>query len=205
MPNNRKIQRSGLTALLGVGASLLISLSARQANAQISSTLFGRVLDSQGLGVPGANLHIRSQGTGLDRHAGSDSTGSYRVPALLPGAYEITASKPGFATKNLNGIEIVVNSSLNLDISLNVAAVESALTVDADAPLLDTSNSFSGAVITPSQINNMPLNGRNYLDLLQLVPGVALNRQADPGADSATPILGERSGNAQFLVDGLPN
>ncbi len=51
----------------------------------------------------------------------------------------------------------------------------------------------------------MPINGRNYLDLLQLVPGVAINRQQDPSLDSATPILGERGGNALFLIDGMPN
>src|SRR5439155_22449163 len=59
--------------------------------------------------------------------------------------------------------------------------------------------------IMPRDIVDMPINGRNYLDLLQLVPGVAINRQADANSDNATPILGERANNTGFLIDGLPN
>src|SRR5437660_12028910 len=72
-------------------------------------------------------------------------------------------------------------------------------------PLLETTASSQGATIVPSQIVNMPINGRNYLDLLQLVPGVAIRRQADANSDNATPILGERANNTGFLIDGLPN
>src|SRR5207249_8022828 len=61
------------------------------------------------------------------------------------------------------------------------------------------------ATIAPNEIEQMPINGRNYLDLLQLVPGVAINRQQDPTVDGATPILGERGGNAVFFIDGMPN
>src|SRR5260370_29553792 len=77
--------------------------------------------------------------------------------------------------------------------------------VSADPTLLESTTSSSGATILPQQIEQMPINGRNYLDLLQLVPGVAINRQQDPTLDGATPILGERGGNALFLIDGMPN
>ncbi len=77
--------------------------------------------------------------------------------------------------------------------------------ITAELPLLDTTSSSTGATIVPQEIENMPINGRNYLDLLQLVPGVAINRQADANSDNATPILGERANNAGFLIDGLPN
>src|SRR4029077_21220787 len=71
--------------------------------------------------------------------------------------------------------------------------------------LLETQSSAESTTIMPQEIENMPLNGRNYLDLLQLVPGVAINRQADAASDNATPILGERANNTGFLIDGLPN
>jgi hypothetical protein len=71
--------------------------------------------------------------------------------------------------------------------------------------LLETTISSSGATIPPQQIEQMPINGRNYLDLMQLIPGVTVNRQADAGTDAAAPILGERGGNAIFLIDGMPN
>ncbi len=100
---------------------------------------------------------------------------------------------------------MTVNASLNQNIQMSVASVKSEVSVSAETPLLETTTSSSGQTITPQQIQGMPINGRNYLDLLQLVPGVALNRQADQGSDSSVPILGERAGNAQFLIDGLPN
>lgn len=71
--------------------------------------------------------------------------------------------------------------------------------------MLETTISSSGATIPPQQIEQMPINGRNYLDLMQLIPGVTVNRQADAGTDAAAPILGERGGNAIFLIDGMPN
>ena len=70
---------------------------------------------------------------------------------------------------------------------------------------MDATTSATGATITPRQITELPVNGRNYLDLLQLVPGVAINRQVDPDSDRANPVLGERSGNNNFLIDGVPN
>ncbi|HWP42165.1 MAG TPA: TonB-dependent receptor, partial [Blastocatellia bacterium] len=74
-----------------------------------------------------------------------------------------------------------------------------------ELPLLELNASATGSTITPRQISELPVNGRDYLDLLQLVPGVSINRQADPGSDEATPVLGERSGNNNYLIDGLPN
>src|SRR5579863_5865944 len=71
--------------------------------------------------------------------------------------------------------------------------------------LIEPAISSSGATILPQQIEQMPINGRNYLDLMQLVPGVSINRQANAGTDAAAPILGERGGNSLFLVDGMPN
>ena len=70
---------------------------------------------------------------------------------------------------------------------------------------MDVTTSATGATITPRQITELPVNGRNYLDLLQLVPGVAINRQVDPNSDRANPVLGERSGNNNFLIDGQSN
>ena len=71
--------------------------------------------------------------------------------------------------------------------------------------MIDATTSATGATITPRQITELPVNGRNYLDLMQLVPGVAINRQVDPDNDRANPVLGERSGNNNFMIDGFPN
>jgi hypothetical protein len=174
------------------------------ASAQITSSLSGRVLDQQGLALSAADIQVYSKELGVDRKTQSDATGTFRLLGLLPGAYQVSVTKAGFVSKKMN-LEVTVNTSVNEDIQLAVASVQSEVSVVDTNPLLETTTSSSGMTITPKQIQEMPLNGRNYLDLLQLVPGVALNKQADEGSDSSTPILGERSGNAQFLIDGLPN
>jgi len=179
-------------------------LAAAVAYGQITSTLSGRILDQQGLTLTGAEIKIVSKEGGVDRQSQSDNIGNFHISGLLPGRYQVTVSKAGFLSKTLT-VELTVNASLSQDISLSVATVQSAVEVADSAPLLETTTSSSGTTITPRQIQEMPLNGRNYLDLLQLVPGVALNRQENQGSDASTPILGERSGNAQFLIDGLPN
>jgi outer membrane receptor for ferrienterochelin and colicin len=88
---------------------------------------------------------------------------------------------------------------------LKVGSKIETIEVSGDAPLLESITSATDVTIRPEQIEQMPINGRNYLDLLQLVPGVAISRQQDPSLDNASPILGERGGNAIFLIDGMPN
>ena len=91
-----------------------------------------------------------------------------------------------------------------LDVQLQVGAVGGTVVDVTDVlPLIEPNASSTGATITPQQIQDLPVNGRDYLDLLQLVPGVAINRQST--GDNANPILGERSGNNNFFIDGQPN
>src|SRR6202790_5048021 len=173
--------------------------------AQTTSTVEGTVKDKQGLAVAGVQVQVTSAELAIDRSIASDSEGSYRFAALPPGIYEIRATKTGFETEVFKNLEVTLNRIVSYDITLQVGAVNQTVEVDSATPLLETTASSTGSTITPQQIEDMPINGRNYLDLLQLVPGVALNRQNDPSGDNATPILGERGGNALFLIDGLPN
>src|SRR3984885_9542368 len=173
--------------------------------AQTTSSISGTVRDSQGLAVAGAEVHVTSAALAIDRSTTTEADGTYRLPALLPGFYEIKASKEGFETEAVEKLEVTLNTTVVYDITLKVGSVTQTVEVTSATPLLETSASSTGATITPQQIEDMPINGRNYLDLLQLVPGVSLNRQADPAGDDSTPILGERGGNTLFLIDGLPN
>jgi outer membrane receptor protein involved in Fe transport len=111
----------------------------------------------------------------------------------------------GFATRDFDNIELTLNRTLKLDIPLEVGAVQGQVDVVGYAQLLNPTSSSTGATVTPQQIREMPTNGRNYLDLMQLVPGVVVNRQANVGSDNSTPVLGERAGNNNFLIDGQPN
>jgi hypothetical protein len=176
-----------------------------QALAQTSATIEGTILDKQGAVLPNASVEIVSSQLGNRRTTVTDSNGRYLVSGLLPGIYDVHTSANGFAAKNFEKVELTVNQVLRFDATLDVAGVRSEVVVSGEEPLLETTTSSTGMTITPELIDTMPINGRNYLDLLQLVPGIAINRQANEGSDSSTPILGERSGNALYLIDGMPN
>ena len=182
-----------------------VAIAAPLVRAQTTSIIEGTVTDQQGLPIVGADVRIVGAEMGIDRRVLSASDGIYRVPGLPVGTYTVTASKSGFATKTLRDLEITLNSTFSLTIVLTVGERREQVEVSGIAPLLDTTTSSSGATIAPNEIEQMPINGRNYLDLLQLVPGVAINRQQDPTVDGATPILGERGGNVVFFIDGMPN
>ena len=173
--------------------------------AQTTSTITGTVRDKQGLAISGVTLEAVSAELAVDRSSATETDGTYTLQAIPPGIYEIKASKDGFQTELFKNIEVTLNRTLTYDITLQIGSVGQTVEVDSSTPLLETTVSSTGTTITPQQIEDMPINGRNYLDLLQLVPGVSLNRQNDPAGDNSTPILGERAGNALYLIDGMPN
>lgn len=186
-------------------AIALLLVFAGAAPAQTTSTIQGVVTDAQGLPVSGAELRLSGDTLATNRSIASDDSGNFRFPALPPGVYTLNVSRSGFATRVFNELDLTLNRVLTFNVTLGVGKVEEVVNVSADLPLLETSSSTEGRTILPQEIVNMPINGRNYLDLLQLVPGVAINRQADANSDTATPILGERANNTGFLIDGIPN
>ena len=169
------------------------------------STIEGTIKDAQGSVVAGAQIVVKSASLGIERSATSDANGFYRITALPAGNYSLKISHAGFAARDFDDVELTVNRTLTLDIPLEVGAVQGQVDVVAYAQLLNPTASSTGATVTPQQIREMPTNGRNYLELMQLVPGVVINRQANVGSDNSTPVLGERSGNNNFLIDGQPN
>lgn len=173
--------------------------------AQTTSTIEGAVKDSQGAVLPDVEVKVSSPALAGERTVTTNAEGFYRITALPAGIYTLSVKRGGFVPRQFQNLEVTLNRTFTFDITLEVGRVQEGLTVTVDAPLLEVSAASTGSTITPQQIAQMPINGRNYLDLLQLVPGVSLNRQADAGTDAAAPILGERSGNAVFLIDGLPN
>ncbi len=187
-------------------AAVLLSLIAAPALAQTTvSTIEGTIKDAQGSVVSGAQIVVKSAALGIERTATSDADGFYRITALPAGNYSLAITHAGFATRNFEDVELTVNRTLTLDIPLEVGAVQGQVDVVGYAQLLNPTSSATGATVTPQQIREMPTNGRNYLDLMQLVPGVVVNRQANVGSDNSTPVLGERAGNNNFLIDGQPN
>ncbi len=172
---------------------------------QTTSDIHGVVSDQKRLPISDAEITVREDSNRTETRVATDTVGSYRTAGFRPGVYTITISHPGFASKITANLLVTLNQSLLLDITLLVGSRQERVTVIADPPLLDTATSSTGSTILPSQVESMPLNGRNYLESLQLVPGVALNRNFKEGDDNSAPILGERANSAYVLIDGMPN
>src|SRR5262245_25611529 len=184
----------------------ILHLPSSSAAAQTTtSTIKGTVTDITGAVIAGAEVKVSGTALATERNATTDAEGFYRLPALPAGNYKLTVTKTGFTTSTAD-IELTLNLVLTADVQLKVGNVGEVVNVSAEVlPLLEQDASSTGATVTSRQIMELPVNGRDYLDLIQLVPGVAINRHVNPGSDNANPVLGERSGNNNFLIDGQPN
>ena len=202
-----KLSRYGFSLMALSITFFACCLLSSSATAQTTtSTIEGMITDANGAVIASAEVKASGATLASERAALSDSQGFYRLTALPAGVYTLTVSRAGFATSTAN-IELTLNRVVTFDVKLQVGNVNAeVVNITADElPLLDQNNAATGSTITPRQIRELPVNGRDYLDLLQLVPGVAINRQADSGSDRSAPVLGERSGNNNFLIDGHPN
>lgn len=188
-----------LLFFLGIAFSMLSPFSGAQTT---TSSIEGTVTDSSGGVVAGAIVTLSGVTLATERSTTTDSNGYYRIKALPAGTYTVTVSLAGFATST-SSVELTLNRVADFDVRLEVGSVATEVSVTDALPLIESNSSSNGATVTPQQIQDLPVNGREYLDLLQLVPGVAVNRQSD--GDNANPILGERSGNNNFFIDGQPN
>ncbi len=184
-----------------------LTLAVPWADAQTTiSILEGKITDSTGAVLPGASVEV--EGTTVTRTIVTDQNGLYRAVALPAGTYTVTVNKTGFKTKVLRQVTLVLDRTVELDVAMEIASHTELMSVTAEVPLVDTTSSSTRGVIESSVIESIPLNGRNYLDLIQLLPGVATNANASNGGqakDAVGAILGERGGNATYLIDGLEN
>ncbi len=186
---------------------VVLSVGAFNSFAQTTtSTIEGTVTDQNGAVIAGASVTATGSNLAAERTAVTDSQGNYRLVALPAGTYQVKFSQTGFAEQTTN-FELTLNRTVTLNAVLAVGSAEATeVTVSGgEVALIDSTASETGATVTPRQIVELPVNGRNYLDLMQLVPGTAINRQANPDGDNANPVLGERSGNNNFFIDGHSN
>ena len=171
-----------------------------------TAVLKGTVTDTTGSVLPDTTVEV-SGPTGR-RTTVSDNVGVYYLARLTPGSYTVTVSRSGFQTQAIGNIDLSLDRTITLDIQLDVAQAEQ-LTVRPDTPAHDRSRSSFSSIIGSDTIDIMPVNERNYLDLVRLTPGVVVNPVAVTTAasdqDTSGAILGERAGNASFLIDGLWN
>jgi hypothetical protein len=188
----------------------LCSAAPARAQAGASATVTGIVRDTDGLPMPGVTVDIRNHATNQVSEGVTDERGRFRILYLPVGDYHLAAQIAGFTTTNVN-LSLAVGDQIDLPIVMKPAGVSFVDTVVADSPLIETRRTELAAAITPREVDSLPLNGRNYLDLALLAPNVSRTnlRTTDRFAEtSAIPgtgvsVAGQRNLNNNFVVDGL--
>src|SRR5262245_56815321 len=149
-------------------AVLLASLT--PAWAQSTATLQGTVTDSQNAVMPGVTVTIRATATGLERTALTDAEGQYVAASLAPGKYEVVAHLEGFQDQKRE-VELGVAQTVPLNFKLGVGALAESITVTGASPLIETATVSVGQVMADRTVQEIPLNGRHFVDLGPLMPG----------------------------------
>ncbi len=206
------VSRVGVRAIGVLFCAILVLIfSDVNAFAQINTaTLSGSVEDQSGAAIPGASVTILRVDTGVSRTTITNEAGLFTQPLLLPGNYQVTVVKAGFQTA-VENVQLVVNQIANLKFSMTVGSVNETVNVTSAAPALETQTASLGTVIGNKQITELPLNGRQFIQLLQLAPGtapVSVSQSAVPqlGSNSSnvTPSINGGTGRSNvFYVDGL--
>jgi outer membrane receptor protein involved in Fe transport len=211
-------RRSGWTAVGVVAFALAVVVGApAAARAQATGAITGVVTDDSGAVLPGATVQATNQATAQVRTATSGSDGFYTLPLLPPGLYNVSASLTAFSPLTREGVRVSVSETARVDLGLKVGQVAETVVVQADAPLVETSNATLGIVIDEKKVVDLPLNGRNFAQLGTLIPGVVAPPASLGGqAGDATPggfgnvtggfnVNGMRNQSNNFLIDGATN
>src|ERR1035441_1179618 len=191
--------------LLGVVLVCLLFLPA-MALAQVTASVVGTVQDTSGAVIPGAAVTVKNLETGTARTVTTDDRGYYRALSLAVGRYEVAAEKTGFKTQVRAGITLTVGQEAVVNLGLEVGEVQQAVTVTAEAPIVNTTTSSTSGLVGEQQVKDLPLNGRSFDNLITLNPGTnsmgALRSQTSPlGPGQKFNISGRRSTDNLFLLN----
>ncbi len=164
--------------------------------------ILGTVSDSTGAALNGAHVVITDVQRGISRALTTDESGAYVAPDLVPGTYKVHAEAKGFRTVERINILLEVAKDVAVDFTLQPGEVKETVVVSEEVPLLDTTSSALGGTLSNGEINDLPLNGRNYENLLQLRPGVT---RYPGGGFSTTSTNGLRAEDNAYIIEGLLN
>jgi Carboxypeptidase regulatory-like domain len=182
---------------------LFSAVAASTASAQ-NAQITGVVRDSSGAVIPGATATAKNQGTGLTRSDVSDAGGTYRLVALPPGSYTLSIELQGFSTETRPDVVLVIDQTATINMTLKPATLAETVTVTGESPVIDTTKSEVAGVVTQQQIQSLPVNSRQYLNLALLMPGTSQDA-ARPFYNNVTIGAGGSFYSNAFLVDGVTN
>src|SRR5262245_6663364 len=190
-----------ILARLAVRVSLLLFLASASLFSQSSvGRICGDVSDPSGAVIPGTTVTIADVDRGTSRSVVTDEAGAYNAPSLPPGTYRVRAELPGFKTVERPNVVLEVARELKIDLTLEPGAISEKVTVSDDVPLVETANAVLGGTLQPGTIADLPLNGRNFMNLLQLRPGVTIY----PGGGAWTQTTnGLRPEHNVYILDGM--
>ncbi|MBI3473496.1 MAG: TonB-dependent receptor [Candidatus Solibacter usitatus] len=190
------------------------ALSARLMAQAVTGTILGTIKDSTGAVVSGAAVMIASETAGVTRSVKTDDSGEYTAPSLPTGAYGVSVEKPGFKKTTAAHVQLGVDQKVRVDVVLQVGQVSETVNVEAAALPVQSDTSELAQTVTERQIADLPLNGRDFVQLTRIIPGV---QRGIPGAniDGAGSLAwrasasfaanGQRTRDNNFLLDGVDN
>src|SRR5579859_4903581 len=184
------------------GILLLIAVASSQT---FRGAIQGTVLDSTGAAIPAAQVTVTSLDTNLVRQVTSDDAGNYAFAELPLGNYKVTATKTGFRTQTASGIQVTVATAQRVDLTLTPGETKESVEVTADVPLVETAGDTQGGTIDSRQVEELPVNGRDFGKAVLLVPGATSDPAAvsdSPGAFGTFSINGNRGRSNNYLLDG---
>ncbi|HEY6302336.1 MAG TPA: carboxypeptidase regulatory-like domain-containing protein [Terriglobales bacterium] len=187
--------------ILGI-VCLMLTLTVPTFSQTTSGRILGSVNDQSGAAVAGATVVITDVQRGTARTVVTDAAGDYAAPELQPGAYKVRAEAKGFKTVERVNIVVEVAQDVRVDISLPTGQVSETVIVSAEVPLVNSTSATLGGTLSNAEINDLPLNGRNYENLLQQRPGVI---RYPGGGFSTTSTNGLRAEDNAYFIEGLFN
>ncbi len=183
-----------------VGLALVSPAFGQGAGASVD----GLAKDQQGGVLPGVTVTLRNLDTGVTRTSTTETDGRYRFQALAPGRYHLSAQLSGFSSKEIGDIQLTIGLSLTQDFTMGLQSVQESVTVTGEAPTVDTTKSEVAGVVTQQQIQNLPVNSRQFLNLALLMPGTSQDA-ARSFYNNVTIGAGTSFYSNGFLVDGVNN
>ncbi|MGA8274238.1 MAG: TonB-dependent receptor [Candidatus Sulfotelmatobacter sp.] len=196
--------RSLLLCLLVISSGVLLF-----GQAGATGTILGTVTDNSGAVVANAKVAITNMATGVVKRSTASSSGDFNFPYLQPGSYRVEVEAQGFEKSVVQNIGLVVAQEARANVTLKPGSISESVTVEANAVALDTDSSTVSQTVTQQQVNELPLNGRNFLSLLFIGAGAVETNgemgQMREGEGNAISINGSRPESSNYTLDGLAN
>ncbi len=186
-------------------ALFLLSTAGALAQQADTAVVVGAVTDATGAVIPGVDIRLSHAATGANYSAQTDASGFYRTPPVRIGEYRMEVESPGFKRIQRTGVILNAGDTRQVDLVLEIGEVTETIEVVAQAPLLQTQEGSAGTVMENQQILELPLNGRDYLQLARISAGVTPPARAEVANRQGVSVGGSQATQVNFIIDGIDN